>query len=250
MSKEYRRKNKIAGQFSARTIEMMESPAFMVLSLSARRILDRLEIEHGHHAGNDNGDLPCTYDHFHDYGIHRHAIAPGIREAVALGFLEITEKGRSGNAEWRRPNKFRLTYRQVGRANPTDEWRRVKTIKEAEMLAKAARNPVARPQKKPAKSRPEKHFPSDEKRHFLVTETIIKEPTFHSAETITTGHSAETITTSISRTLAGKVGRGSQALMREGHGQGSHRYTLSADPRAFEPFSAIVALRKPMRVAA
>ena len=137
---------------------MMESPAFMVLSLSARRILDRLEIEHAHHAGFDNGDLPCTYDHFHDYGIHRHAIAPGIREAVALGFVEITEKGRSGNAEWRRPNKFRLTYRPAGRADPTDEWRKVKTMEEAEMLAKAARDPVAKPVRKSAKGGLKKTF--------------------------------------------------------------------------------------------
>jgi hypothetical protein len=45
MSKSYRRKNKIAGQFSARTIEMMESPAFNVLSLSGHRVLHRIEIE-------------------------------------------------------------------------------------------------------------------------------------------------------------------------------------------------------------
>jgi hypothetical protein len=199
VSKEYRRKNKISGQFSARTIEMMESPAFMSLSLSARRILDRLEIEHARHAGLDNGDLPCTYDHFHNYGIHRHAISPGIREVVALGFVEITEKGRSGNAEWRRPNKFRLTYRHVGRADPTDEWRKVKTIEEAEMLAKVARNDVAKPQKKSVKSSPEKHFSSDGKCNFLVTETITKKRPFHSAETITTGHGAESIITSISR---------------------------------------------------
>jgi hypothetical protein len=59
MSKNYVTKNKISGQFAWRTIEMMESPAFRVLSHSARRILDRLEIEIAHHGGNDNGRLPC-----------------------------------------------------------------------------------------------------------------------------------------------------------------------------------------------
>jgi len=29
---------------------------------------------------------------------------------VALGFVEITEHGRAGNAEHRTPNKFRLTH--------------------------------------------------------------------------------------------------------------------------------------------
>ena len=103
MSKDYTRKNKIAGQFSWRTIEMMESPAFRILSHSGRRILDRLEIELAHHGGVDNGRLPCTFDHFTEYGIDRHSIAPALREAEALKFIEITERGRAGNAEYRRP---------------------------------------------------------------------------------------------------------------------------------------------------
>ena len=49
MSKNYRTKTRISGQWSWRTIEMMESPAFRVLSHSAHRILDRLEIELAHH---------------------------------------------------------------------------------------------------------------------------------------------------------------------------------------------------------
>jgi hypothetical protein len=135
------RKNRIAGQFSARTIEMMESPAYRVLSLAARRALDRIEIEHAHHGGRDNGKLPVTYDQFHAYGIHRHAIAPALRELVALGFIEVTERGRAGNAEWRSPNKFRLTNRQLdsGGDKPTDEWRRIKTDEEAKLIAKTAR---------------------------------------------------------------------------------------------------------------
>ena len=50
-----RRTGKISGQFSARLIEMLESPSFRVLSLSAHRIIDRIEIEHAHHGGKDNG---------------------------------------------------------------------------------------------------------------------------------------------------------------------------------------------------
>ena len=95
---------------------MIKSPAWSVLSLSARRVLDRIEIEHADHGGNDNGRLPVTYDDFERDGIHRHAIGPAIRETVALGFAEITERGRAGNAEFRSPHKFRLTYFRVGRA--------------------------------------------------------------------------------------------------------------------------------------
>jgi hypothetical protein len=185
MSKSCRRKNKIAGQFSARTIEMMESPAFCTLSYSARRVLDRIEIEHAHHGGHDNGQLPVTYNQFHDYGIHRHAISPALREAGALGFIEITEHGRAGNAECRRPNKFRLTYRYTGRAKPTDEWRKIKTLEEAEMVAQAARRG----------SKP-KHLPVMVSANFSGGNRHRKHD-FHSAETVTTGLGAETVTTSI-----------------------------------------------------
>ena len=136
----------IHGQFAARTIEMLESPAYRALSLSAHRVISRVEIEQAHHGGKDNGRLPVTYDDFQAYGIDRHSIAAAIREAVALGFLEITEAGRAGNAEFRAPNIFRLTYRGTKRDDPTDEWRRV-TRDNATAIAKAARknrNPVGR----------------------------------------------------------------------------------------------------------
>jgi hypothetical protein len=134
-----RRKNSIDGQFAARTIAMMESPAYQILSLAAHRLLARIEIELAHHGGNDNGKLPVTFDHFAEYGIDRHSIAPAMREVCALGFVEITEQGRAGNAEWRRPNLFRLTYRPVGNAKPTDEWKRIATSEDARMRAQRAR---------------------------------------------------------------------------------------------------------------
>jgi hypothetical protein len=85
-----RKRTRIDGQFAAREIKMLESHAFRELSLSARRVLDRLEIELAHHGGMDNGKLPVTYDDFQRYGIDRHAaIAPAIRELVALGFVAL-----------------------------------------------------------------------------------------------------------------------------------------------------------------
>jgi hypothetical protein len=137
--KSYMRRNRIAGQFAARPIEMLESPAYRVLSLAAHRVLARIEIELAHHGGRDNGKLPVTYEQFIEYGTDRHSVAPAIRELSELGIIEVTEKGRAGNAEFRQPNLFRLTYRHVDRANPTDEWRRAKTIEEAKKIAKVAR---------------------------------------------------------------------------------------------------------------
>jgi hypothetical protein len=148
-----RRRNSISGQFSARLIAMLESPSLRVLSLSARRVLDRIEIEHAHHGGYDNGRLPVTFSQLEEFGIDRHAIAPAIRECVALGFLEVTERGCAGNADFRKPNLFRLTYRHLqpgsGRDyDPTDEWRRIGTIAEAEAIARAARSASSRQNKK------------------------------------------------------------------------------------------------------
>jgi hypothetical protein len=146
----YRRRGRpgsISGQFSARTIEMLESPPWRAQSLSARRALDRIEIERAHHGGKDNGRLPVTYNDFEDYGIDRHAIAPAIRELEALGLIEITEVGRAGNAEWRKPNLFRLTYRSTAKAPPTEDWRRIRTMARAEEIARNARVPIKRPKK-------------------------------------------------------------------------------------------------------
>src|SRR5262249_37500536 len=102
----HRRFNRISGQFAPRLVEMLKSPAYCVLSLSARRVLDRIEIEFRHHGGKENGRLPVTFNDFTRYGIDRHSVAPAIRELEALGFIEVTEHGRGGNAEWRQPNKF------------------------------------------------------------------------------------------------------------------------------------------------
>src|SRR5258707_8997035 len=134
----------IKGQTQWKLIEMLESPAYMVLSLSAHRVIDRISIEMAHHGGQDNGLLPVTYDDFVGYGIDRHAVAPAIREAVALGFIAITERGRASAGEFRSPNKFRITFQPILKRNratiePTHEWRDIKTIENAQVLAKAAR---------------------------------------------------------------------------------------------------------------
>jgi hypothetical protein len=137
------RRTQIGAQFSARRIDMLSSPAWRTLSLSAHRVIDRISIELMHHGGADNGRLPVTYDDFERYGIHRHSIASAIREAVALGFVEITVKGRAGNAEWRRPHQFRLTFARSDneRGDGTHEWMKI-SEEAAPIIAAAARKGV------------------------------------------------------------------------------------------------------------
>ncbi len=165
---------KIVGQFIAHRTAMLQSPAWCALSLSGRRVLDRIEIEHAAHGGAENGKLPVTYDDFEKYGMDRHAIGPAMREAVALGFIEITEAGMAANAEFRKPNQFRLTYLETASA-PTDEWRLIQTDIEAVAIAKAARQASA----------PEKQNSSGGKRQLSVGETHTENPKVPVGETHT-----------------------------------------------------------------
>jgi hypothetical protein len=187
--KSYRRRNRIGEQFAPRTIRMLESPAYRVLSLSAHRLLSRIEIEMAQHGGYENGNLPVTFDQFEEYGIHRHAVAPAIRECCALGFLEVTERGQAGNREFRQPSKYRLTYRDTNRARPTHEWARIETREQAEALVRAARKSVA-------EARAKKHFSSGGKRHAPVAESTTGNTGFPVAESTTTVPVAESTTTS------------------------------------------------------
>ena len=137
-----KRRNSINDQWSARRREMLESPAYRVLSQSAHRAISRIELELCYHGGNDNGKLPVTFDDFVDYGIDRASVAPALREGEALGFFRITERGRGGNREYRTPNKFYLTFafgRESRAKPPTDEWRKIKTVEEAKAIARDAR---------------------------------------------------------------------------------------------------------------
>lgn len=142
------KRNQIDGQWNARTIEMMESPAYRVISLSAHRVMDRICIELAHHGGNDNGSLPVTFADFQMYGLDRQAIAPTIRELEALGFIEVTMRGRPSAGDFRWPNLFRITWVNCKSTQlPTHEWRRIKTVEEAHLIAGAARKARAKPRR-------------------------------------------------------------------------------------------------------
>jgi hypothetical protein len=122
---------------------MLESSAYRVLSLAAHRVLSRLEVELMHHGGNENGRLTVTFRQFEDYGVRKHSIAAALREVIALGFVEITERGCAGNAGYGKANQYRLTYRPAEDfpADGSHEWRRVDTAKDAVRLQKEALRP-------------------------------------------------------------------------------------------------------------
>ena len=207
-----KRRNTINGQFAARLVEMLESPAYRALSRSAHLVVARVEIELGHHGGNDNGKLPVTTDDFVEYGMHRGSVAPAIREAEALGFIRITERGRGGNAEHGTPNKLFLTFahgRDSKRQPPTHDWRRIKSMDEAEQIAKIARadkNPHAVAQgKRSAHKRRLKQIPGTENTHASVRKIRTESEQSPVRKNRTTGSVQKTVPLSISRVVSGEA---------------------------------------------
>jgi hypothetical protein len=138
--KQRKKRNAIAEAWVAYPCTMIESPAMRLLSLSAIRVMHRLEVEHMHNGGAENGRLIVTYDQFVEWGVNRNAIGPAIRELIALGFVEIAEKGCAGNENLRRAHRFRLTYVNTKkREQPTNDWRKIETVEEAEAMARTSR---------------------------------------------------------------------------------------------------------------
>jgi hypothetical protein len=136
-----RRRNKpIDTPFVPHRIEMLESPAYRALSRAGHRVLARLEIEHLKHAGYENGRLPVTFGDFEKYGMDPHSIAPAQREVQALGFAEITERGRPSKSDFgRHPHHWRLTYLHGPYdQEPSHEWKRHQTLNDA-LVADVAR---------------------------------------------------------------------------------------------------------------
>jgi hypothetical protein len=123
------------GKFVGHTEDLL---TWRAMSLSAHRVLARIEIELCTHWQN-NGELIVTHKDFLQYGIHDHAVAPGIRELEALRLIRVTQRGQAGNADQRRPTKFELTYRPTKGGPPSDAWRTIKDMRQAKALAKAAR---------------------------------------------------------------------------------------------------------------
>jgi hypothetical protein len=119
------KKKWINGAYVPHRLDMLQSPAWRALGGAARAVLDRIEIERMKHSGQKNGDLIVTYNDFVAYGMRRPSIAPAIRQAVALGLLEITQRGRR-SAAGANPAHYRLTYLPTPDGDPTDDWRNVK----------------------------------------------------------------------------------------------------------------------------
>jgi hypothetical protein len=113
-------------------LEMVESQAWAAMSLAARRVVDRIAIEHMKHGGTRNGMLTVTFDDFEAFGIRRKSIAPAIRIAVTLGVLDITHRGRRAYGVAGSASTYGLTWLPRCDATPaSNRWQRIATMAEA-----------------------------------------------------------------------------------------------------------------------
>jgi hypothetical protein len=144
-------------------VSLLQNPGWRILNLSARRVLDRIVVEHLNHVGIKNGELPVTYQNFVDHGVDRHAIKQALTDLTALGFIKITRPGRSGNANFRQPTLYELTICPTiselsGQQVPaTHSWRRVATLDDAKLRLQNARM-VRNNQRSHVSERPRQHL--------------------------------------------------------------------------------------------
>ena len=105
------------------TRELIASPAMRSLSLTARRLLDFLMIEHMNHAGSENGKLMATEGQLIAFGLTRRLISEAVRELVFLGLVRV-ERGRLTRGGVKAPNLYRLTvYADKEGCPATNEWK-------------------------------------------------------------------------------------------------------------------------------
>jgi hypothetical protein len=106
------------------TREMLESLAWRRLTLPARRIVDRIILEHMAHGGTQNGRLVVTYDQFRQFGISRKKISGAISLADKLGLVDVVERGGRGYGIARRPSLYALTWLpRCDGSPPSNRWK-------------------------------------------------------------------------------------------------------------------------------
>jgi hypothetical protein len=136
--------SRISGAFVPHGLALIESPAWRSLSREVHLLLARIEIEHMRHGGKENGGLVIPYTDLERYiSGHRRMITRALRDAEALGLLEVS-RGRAGKGEHKAPSKYRLTYLSTPDQKPTNEWAAIKTIDEANARLIAVKRPRKR----------------------------------------------------------------------------------------------------------
>lgn len=128
------------------TLDLMNSPAWRALTDDARRLIDRLLIEHMRNGRVANGRLAVSHSQFAEFGLRRKNVKAAIDVAVALGLVEVTRVGLKVGGD-NVPSRYRLTFvsSRVAKGEarrtpgPSDEWRRITTDEEAKAILDAVK---------------------------------------------------------------------------------------------------------------
>lgn len=135
------------------TQSMLESPAWSAMTLAARKVLERVMIEHMGHGGKHNGELVVTYDDFASCGVRRSSIIEAIAIAVGLGFLDVTVRGVRSYGTRRVPSEYGLTWLIRRDSTPaSNRWRAITDAGAGQVLSRA-RDASWRPKRRGAPSR-------------------------------------------------------------------------------------------------
>lgn len=120
------------------TRTMLESEAWKAMPLAARKVVERVVLEHMAHGGKMNGELVVTKDNFAAYGIRRPSITEAVRIAIGLGFVDKTVQGVRSFGTARRPSEFALTWLpRRDRSPASNRWKLIGRDK-ARAIVKAA----------------------------------------------------------------------------------------------------------------
>jgi hypothetical protein len=100
------------------TRELVASPAWQSLGISARRVIDFLLIEHMQHGGRENGELLAPRRQLVEFGIRTNGVSAAIEEVERAGLVDC----RRGVG--RRPSVYSLTWLPLkDGTEPSNRWR-------------------------------------------------------------------------------------------------------------------------------
>jgi hypothetical protein len=88
----------------------LESEAWRTAPINTRRFVERVMIEHMHHAGTENGNLIVTFKQLAEFGIHGRHRHKAVEDAINRGLIDRPVKGKASAGQNRHPSRYALGW--------------------------------------------------------------------------------------------------------------------------------------------